>query len=69
MHADELAIMLKELTIHTLIAWCCLVLNFTQFVIFENLSILDLALSGVKGLSHIDAFFFTVHPTRLLSFD
>ena len=24
--------------------------NFNQFVIFENLSILDLALSGVKGL-------------------
>ena len=23
--------------------------NFTQFVIFENLSILDLALSGIKG--------------------
>ena len=24
--------------------------NFTQFVMLENLSILDLALSGVKGL-------------------
>ena len=27
-------------------------LNFTQFVSLENLSILDLALSGVNGLSH-----------------
>ena len=27
-----------------------LVFNFTQFVILENLSVLDLALSGVKGL-------------------
>ena len=26
-------------------------LNFTQFKILENLSILDLALSGVKGLN------------------
>ena len=30
---------------------CCLVFNFTQFVILENLSILDLALTGVKGLT------------------
>ena len=29
---------------------CCLFFNFTQFVILENLSILDLKLSGVKGL-------------------
>ena len=28
---------------------CCLFFNFTQFVILENLSILDLTLSGVKG--------------------
>ena len=30
--------------------WCCLFFNFTQVVILENLLILDLALSGVKGL-------------------
>ena len=29
--------------------WCCVFFNVTQFVIFEDLSILDLALSGVKG--------------------
>ena len=28
----------------------CLLFNFTQFVILEILSILDMALSGVKGL-------------------
>ena len=28
--------------------------NFTQFVIFENVSILDLALSGVNGLKQLD---------------
>ena len=27
--------------------WCCLFFNFTQFVFSENLSVLDLALSGV----------------------
>ena len=27
--------------------WCCLFFSFTQFVILENLSILDLTLSGV----------------------
>ena len=31
--------------------WCCLFFNFTQFVIFTNLSVLDLALSGMKGLN------------------
>ena len=31
------------------VLWCCLFFNFTQFVILENLSVLDLALSGVKG--------------------
>ena len=31
--------------------WCCWFVNFTQFVMLENLSILDLALSGVKGLN------------------
>ena len=31
--------------------WCCLYLNFTQLAILENLSILDLTLSGGKGLS------------------
>ena len=31
--------------------WCCLLFSFTQFVIFENLSIFDLALSGVKGFN------------------
>ena len=30
--------------------WCSLFSNITQFVILENLSVLDLALSGVKGL-------------------
>ena len=30
--------------------WRSLFFNFTQFVILENLLILDLALSGVKGL-------------------
>ena len=35
--------------------WCCLLFNFTQFVILENFSILDLALSGVKRL--IPSFF------------
>ena len=29
--------------------WCCLLFNFTQFVILEHLSVLDLALLGVKG--------------------
>ena len=33
--------------------WCCLVFNFTQFVILENLSVLDLALSGMKELKGI----------------
>ena len=28
------------------------VFNFTQFVILENLSILDLPLSGVKGFNY-----------------
>ena len=35
---------------------CCLFFNFTHFVIWENSSILDLTLSGVKGSSC--AFFF-----------
>ena len=29
--------------------WCCLFFNSTQFAISENLSILELALAGVKG--------------------
>ena len=29
---------------------CCLFSNFVQFVVLDNLSILDLALSEVKGL-------------------
>ena len=29
--------------------------NFTQFVILENVSVLDLALSGVKGLNYYKA--------------
>ena len=33
--------------------WCCSCFNFTQFVILENLSSLDLALSGVKGLNSL----------------
>ena len=39
-------------TLLTYLLWCCLTFDFTQFVILENLSILDLALSGVKGLIH-----------------
>ena len=34
------------------------VFNFTQFVILENLSILDLALLGVKGLKRLKSFIF-----------
>ena len=34
--------------------WCCLFFNFTHFVILENLLILDLALSGVKGFEDTD---------------
>ena len=30
--------------------WCCLFFNFTHFLILENLSIFELALSGEKGL-------------------
>ena len=33
--------------------WCCLFFNITQFVILENFSVLDLVLSGVKGLIKI----------------
>ena len=33
-----------------LLLWCCLFFSLTQFVILEHLSILDLALSGLKGL-------------------
>ena len=29
--------------------WCCLFFNFTQVAILENLSIVDLALSGLSG--------------------
>ena len=38
--------------LNSTLLWCFGVVrfNFTQFVILENLSILDLALSGVKGL-------------------
>ena len=31
--------------------WCCLFFNFTKFLIMENLSVLDLVLSGMKGLT------------------
>ena len=31
--------------------WCCLLSNFPQFVILENLSILGLALSEAKGIT------------------
>ena len=41
--------MLKLL--NSTVLWCCLFFNFTQFVILEHLPILDLALSGGKGLS------------------
>ena len=30
--------------------WCCFFFNLAQFVILENLSILDSALLGLKGL-------------------
>ena len=33
--------------------WCCVLFNFTQVVILENLSILDLTLSGVKKFNFI----------------
>ena len=33
--------------------WCCLFFNFTQFVILEDLSMLDLPLSGVKESSEM----------------
>ena len=33
--------------------WCCLFFNFQQFVILENLSLLHLALSRVKGLTSL----------------
>ena len=33
--------------------WCCSFFNFTQSVILENFSILDLELSGVKYLHEI----------------
>ena len=39
--------------------YCTVVLfvfNFTPFVILENVSVLDLALSGVKGLKQIYQF-------------
>ena len=32
----------------------CLLFNFTQIVILENLTIVDLALSGLKGLRCLD---------------
>ena len=32
--------------------WCILLFNLTQFVILVNLSILNLALAGVKRLNH-----------------
>ena len=44
--------------------WCCLFFSSTQFVILENLSILDLAFSGVNGSSvqflrlRVDVHFF-----------
>ena len=38
--------------------WCCLLFNFTQFVVLEKLSVLDLRLSGVKGLTkHFELLF------------
>ena len=36
--------------------WCCLLFNFTQFIILENLSILNFALSRVKGLRNSFVF-------------
>ena len=39
---------------------CCFFFNFTQFLILENLSVLDLTLSGVKGLRNECHFLFTV---------
>ena len=32
--------------------WCCLFFDFSQFVIWGNLSILDLELLGVRGLKN-----------------
>ena len=36
--------------------WCCLFFNFIQFVIVENLSTSDLALSRVKGVILLEQF-------------
>ena len=35
--------------------WRCLFFNFAQFVNFENLSVLDLVLSELKGLKNLQA--------------
>ena len=37
-------------SLESCLLWCCLFFNFTQFVILENVSSLELALSGVKRL-------------------
>ena len=38
------------------VLWSCLFFNFLKFVILEHLSVLDLPLSGVKGLKEQTAY-------------
>ena len=49
----------------TLLTLCCLFFNDTQSVILDNLSILDLALSGVMVFNYCDSNYWhisRVHP-------
>ena len=46
---ESVTIRWKALLSSTL-PWKCLFFNFTQFIMLQNFSILDLALSGVKQL-------------------
>ena len=41
----------RSLESSSTLLWRCFVFSFTQFVILEHLSVLDLALSGVKGVN------------------
>ena len=41
---------MNDYILFSTLLWYCLFFNFTQFVILENLSILYLALLGVKGV-------------------
>ena len=46
--------------------WCCLFFNFTQCVILENLSVLILALSGMKGLISLQCLSIGTTPDILV---